>query len=61
MFRTILSRRRREDARVDAMLDAIRLSERYTLDPTWQLQTVHDDTAALPLSLVTLMVPAAAQ
>jgi hypothetical protein len=60
MFRTMLSRRRREAARVDAFLDAIRLSERYTLDPRWELQRV-EDTVALPLSLVTLLVPAAAQ
>jgi hypothetical protein len=62
MLRTFLSRRRLEDARVDAFLDAIRLSETYTLDPTWQLQRVddaaplEDATVALPMSLVTLLV-----
>lgn len=42
MFRTMLSRRRREDARTDAFLHAIRLSDRYTVDPAWELQTVPD-------------------
>lgn len=57
MIRNLFTRRRREDARVDAFLDAIRLSEEYTLDPHWTLQPVPADTAALPLSLVRLMVP----
>jgi hypothetical protein len=62
MFRTILSHRRREDARVDAFLDAIALTGRgHTLDPHWQLQHVEDDVQPLPLELVQLMVPAAAQ
>jgi hypothetical protein len=38
MLRSLLSRRRREDERVDNFLHAIALSARYTLDPTWQLQ-----------------------
>lgn len=61
MFRTLLSRRRRETARVDAFLHAIHLSATYTLDPHWTLRPIADDTHALPLNLVRLMVPAAAQ
>lgn len=60
MLRTLLSRRRREDARVDDFLHAIALSARYTVDPDWQLHTVPDtdDTHPLPLSLVRLLVTA---
>jgi hypothetical protein len=61
MFRTMLSRRRREDARVDAFLSAIELSATYTLDPRWELQRVEDDAHPLPLQLVAIMVPAAGQ
>lgn len=61
MFRALMTRRARENARVDAFLHAIDLSEQHTLDPRWELQRVDDDTQALPLSLVRLMVPAAAQ
>lgn len=58
MIRTMLSRRRREDARVDAFLAAIRLTGRgHTLDPAWELQAVPDDTQELPMSLVRLLVP----
>lgn len=69
MLRTLLSRRRREDERTDNFLHAIRLSARYTVDPDWQLLAVLDvpqpatqldETRALPLSLVTLLVPAVA-
>ncbi len=68
MIRTLLSRRRREDERVDNFLHAITLSARYTVDPDWQLRTVPDmqpatpadDTCPLPLSLVRLLVPAVA-
>lgn len=61
MIRNLLTRRAREDARVDAFLDAIDLSDRYTLNPHWELQRVEDDTTEeLPMSLVRLMVPAAA-
>lgn len=56
MLRTLLSLRRREDARVDAFLAAITLSDRYTLDPRWELQPVEDDVQPLPMSLVTLLV-----
>jgi hypothetical protein len=55
MIRTVLSRRRREDQRVDDFLHAIALSERYTVDPDWQLHAA-DDTHPLPLSLVRLLV-----
>ena len=48
MFRIITRRRRAETARVDAFLHAIALSERYTVNPEWQLQTVPTDTVAFP-------------
>lgn len=54
---TMTGRRRREDARTDAFLAAIALSDRYTLDPRWELRPVpQDDVHPLPLSLVTLLV-----
>lgn len=59
MFRTLFARRHREDARVVDFVRAMHLSERYTLDPAWELQPVPDDTQALPTSLVVLMVPVA--
>jgi hypothetical protein len=40
MLRSLLSRRRREDQRVEDFLHAITLSARYTLNPEWQLQAV---------------------
>ena len=69
MLRTLLTRRAREDARTDDFLHAIALSARYTVDPDWALQHVPDeqpathvdDTRALPLTLVRLMVPAVAR
>lgn len=53
MFRTILSRDRAEDRRVDAFVAAIRASEHGTVQQP-------DDTRPLPLSLVCLLVPVAA-
>jgi hypothetical protein len=53
MFRTVLSRDRIEDRRVDAFVEAIRASEH---GPVPQLH----DTAPLPMSLVRLLVPVAA-
>jgi hypothetical protein len=56
--RSLLSRHRRsEDQRVDNFLHAIALSARYRVDPDWQLQAVPDDTTALPVALVQLMIP----
>lgn len=52
MLHTLLSRRRREEARVDAFLHAILLSEGYTLDPHWELQPVRTDTVAFPRILL---------
>ncbi len=55
----IPSRRRAEDARVASFLHAIRLSDRYTVDPDWQLQTVPDDVPAPARSLTdTVAFPA---
>ena len=48
MIRTLLSRRAREDARVDDFLHAIHLSATYRLDPSWELQRVPTDTVAFP-------------
>lgn len=65
MFRTLLSRRAREDARVDDFLHAIALSARYRVDPDWQLLAAPaddspqpvEDAVALPAGLLPLLVP----
>lgn len=50
MFRTLIARRRREDARVTRFLHAIELSGRYTVDLNWELQQVPDEPAPAPAS-----------
>jgi hypothetical protein len=42
MFAFITRRRRAEDARVARFLHAIALSDRYAVDPDWELRTVPD-------------------
>ena len=53
MFAIITRRRRAEDARVAAFLHAIELSERYPVDPDWQLQQVPDEPYRWPAALST--------
>lgn len=47
MLTFITRRRRSEDARVAAFLHAIELSDRYAVDPDWQLQQLEDDAPQL--------------
>jgi hypothetical protein len=48
MLRNLITRRRREDARVERFLHAIELSARYSVNPDWSLQSVPDDAPAAP-------------